>query len=99
MFAQGIITLGIVIALIYVLWKFVGEPLIVDKYCPEDELLVDAESLREKIEYLEERKQELEVLTEEVGVTAELKDLTAKIDAAQAELRKIEETRDSEPTE
>jgi hypothetical protein len=99
MFAQGLITLVIIIALIYVLWKFVGEPLVVDKYCPEDELLVDAESLREKIGYLEERKQELEVLTEEVGVTAELKDLTAKIDAAQAELRKIEETWDSEPTE
>jgi len=99
MFAQGLITLIIIIALIYVLWKFVGEPLIVDKYCPEDELLVDAESLREKIEYLEEKKQELEVLTEEVGVTAELKDLTAKIDAAKAELTRIEESWNSESTE
>ena len=98
MFAQGLITIIIIIALIYVLWRFVGEPLIVDKYCPEDELLVDAESLREKIEYLEERKQELEVLTEEVGVTAELKDLTAKIDAAQKELVRIE-SRNGDSTE
>jgi hypothetical protein len=90
MFAQGLITLIIIVALIYILWRFVGEPLIVDKFCPEDELLVDAESLREKIEYLEERKQELEVLTEEVGVTAELKDLTARIETAKKELEEIE---------
>jgi hypothetical protein len=90
MFAQGLITLIIIVALIYGLWKFIGEPFVVDKYCPEDKLLVDADSLREKIAYLEERKQELEVLTEEVGVTAELRDLAAKIEEAKEELAKIE---------
>jgi hypothetical protein len=90
MFAQGIITIVIVIALSYALWKYIGEPFIVDKYCPEEELLVDAESLREKIELLEERKQELELLTQEVGVTSELKDLTDRIESLKTQLTELE---------
>ena len=98
MLAHGLLTLILIVLVGWALWKFVGEPLIVDKYAPEDELLVDAESLREKIEALEEKKQELELLSEEVGVTAELKDLTEKIKRLKAELTAMEsgENGDSE---
>jgi hypothetical protein len=96
MFAQAIITLLLIIGISYVLWKYVGEPFVVDRYCPEDELLVDAESLREKIELLEEKRQELELLTDEVEVTAELKALIEKIQVLQTQLNKLESENESD---
>lgn len=97
MWAQGMITLLLVVAVAYGAWKYIAEPFFLDKYYPEDEEpVVDAESLREKIELLEKAKVELELLKDEVDVTSDLLTVNTTIEDLQRKLEKLERGDDTD---
>jgi len=91
MWAQGMITLLLVVAVAYCAWKYIAEPFFLDKYYPEEEPAVDAESLREKIELLEQKKIELELLKGEVDVTSELLTINTTIEDLKEKLEELEQ--------
>ena len=91
MWAQGMITLVLIVAVAYFAWKYIAEPFFLDKYYPEDEEpIVDAESLREKIGLLEKAKVELELLKDEVDVTSDLLTVNTTIEDLQRKLAELE---------
>jgi hypothetical protein len=90
MFAQGLITLSLIIGGIWLAWKYIVTP-IVDKYYPaEEEPQVDIESLQEKIDLLERRKAELGLLTQTVDVTKSLVDVEDDIEQLSKQLEELE---------
>ena len=91
MWAQAFIELILIGLAAYLIYRYIVEPFILDKYYPEEEEpAVDAESLHKKIELLEQKKAELEVLKDEVDVTSELLTINTAIDNLKFKLEKLE---------
>lgn len=91
MWAQGMITLLLIVAVTYIALKYIAEPFFLDKYYPEEEPAADAESLREKIELLEQKKKELEHLNTAVDVTSQLLTINTTIGDLKEKLEELEQ--------
>lgn len=91
MWAQGMITLLLIVAVAYIAWKYIAEPFFLDKYYPEEEPAANAESLREKIELLEQKKKELELLNTAVDVTSQLLTINTTIEDLKEKLKELEQ--------
>lgn len=91
MWAQALITVALISLIYFVLWKFIGKPLI-ERYSSDPTTTKDLRlsNLQTKIDGLEKKKRELEELEQEIKTTESLNKINKELEEFYTALGKLE---------